>query len=173
MLKWKIYCRFTIHCIDWIFKSQEKLPKTAHPPIVWVLGPLLLAKFMSSPRLICSNTRPLVLGSMKSKCKRRLSFQWAQDWACISTAPFEHLLLPYTSTFRKHICKIQRIFERVCCCCFARAGVRGEGAGLEPELKKLSCLDHNPKLSATWDMTASWLTAIQICEISSQREECR
>lgn len=28
VLKWKkIYCRFTIHCIDWIFKSQEKLPK--------------------------------------------------------------------------------------------------------------------------------------------------
>lgn len=128
MLKWKIYCRFTIHCIDWIFKSQEKLPKKAHPMIVWILGPLLLARFISSPWLICNNAQPLVPGSMKSKCKRHLSFQWAQDWACISTAPFEHLLLPYTSPFRKHIGKIQRLFLCICVLLLFCQG-RGEGRG--------------------------------------------
>lgn len=109
-VKMKIYCRFTIHCIDWI-KSQEKLPKKAHPLIVWILGPLLLSRFILSPWLICNHAWPLVLGSVKGKRSPHLWFQWAQDRACISTAPFEHLLLPYTSPFRKHICKIQWFFS--------------------------------------------------------------
>lgn len=142
MLKWRIYCRFTIHCIDWIFKSQEKLPKKAHPLIVWILGPLLLSRFISSPRVIGNNAWPLVLGSVKGKHSPRMGLQWAQDWACISTAPVEHLLLPYTSPFRKHIRKIQWgffflfFFLFFGWFSFSGAGIKGEGTDVGVRFKE-------------------------------------
>lgn len=46
-------------------------------------------------------------------------FQRAQDWACVSTAPFEHLLLPCWSPFRKHLSKIQWFFSFFFPCVFA------------------------------------------------------
>lgn len=61
----------------------------------------------------------------------------------------------------------------VCCCYFAGAGVRGEGADVEPELKKQSCLDHTLKLSATRDTTASWLAKIQIAKSARHRHRGR
>lgn len=51
--------------------------------------------------------------------------------------------------------------------------MRGEGADVEPELKKQSCLDHTLKLSATRDKTASWLTKIQIAKSARHRHRGR
>lgn len=152
----KIYCHFTIHCIDWIFKSQQKLPKKTHPLIVQILSPLLLSRFIWS---LWHHAQPPVLSSVKGKRSPHQGFSELRTGTAFPRLPLNtcsyHVQVLSKNTYAKSQKNIffycVFFFFFVCFLFvwfsfFARVGIRGEGADVGTRIQEAVLSSSNSKM---------------------------